>query len=359
VSPGVARREDLASLTGYHSPQVHAPVRLNTNESPYPPPDTWREALAEAVRSADLHRYPDRDAAALRRALAAAHGVTPEEIFCANGSNEVLQCLLLAYGGAGRRVAVFEPTYALHSHIAKIVGTVVVTGGRTEAFTVDPDAASALLASELPVITFLCSPNNPTGAAEAADVVERLLVEAPGLLVVDEAYGQFSPRSALELRRLRPDRLVVVRTFSKTWAMAGMRLGYLVADPEVVEACAATALPYHLSTLTQTAGLLAIGHEEQMLARVAQITEERDRMAAALAHLDVEVWPSEANFILFRPGAGAASEVWQALLSHGVLVRDCSSWNGLGGCLRVTVGTPEENSAFLGALDAVLRAVPT
>jgi histidinol-phosphate aminotransferase len=343
-------RPDLQLAEGYHSPQVEAEVRLNTNESPFPPPDAWREELLAALGDVSFHRYPDRPATELRAAVAALHGVTPEEVFCANGSNEVLQSVLLAFGGPGRRALLFEPTYALHSHISRITGTEVVEGGRDDDFRIDPADAERLLESARPDITFLCSPNNPTGRAEPRPTVEAVLGAAPGLVIVDEAYGQFSPWSALELRAPENPGLVVTRTFSKTWAMAGARLGYLVADAGVVRACEAVVLPYHLSAQTQVAGLLALRHVPDMEARVALITEERGRLSAALTGLPVDTWPSDANFILFRPRDRDADEVWRSLLEQSVLIRNCANWDGLRGCLRVTVGTAEENDRFLNAL---------
>ena len=343
-------RPDLRLAAGYHSPQVEAEVRLNTNESPLPPPDAWREELLAALEEVSFHRYPDRPATELRRAVAARHDVAPDEVFCANGSNEVLQSVLLAFGGPGRRALLFEPTYALHSHIARITGTEVVEGGRNDDFRIDPVDAADMLEAERPDVTFLCSPNNPTGRAEPRATVEAVLGGAPGLVIVDEAYGQFSPWSALELRDPERPGLVVTRTFSKTWAMAGARLGYLVADAAVVRACEAVVLPYHLSAQTQVAGLLALRHVPEMEARVALITEERGRLSAALSDLPVDTWPSDANFILFRPRDRDADEVWRLLLQQSVLIRNCASWEGLRGCLRVTVGTAEENDRFLNAL---------
>jgi len=343
-------RPDLELGEGYHSPQVDAEVRLNTNESPFAPPDEWREELRAALEEVSFHRYPDRPATELRQAVADLHGVTADEVFCANGSNEVLQSVLLAFGGPGRRALLFEPTYALHSHIARITGTEVVEGQRDDTFLIDPQDAERLIAAGRPAITFLCSPNNPTGRAEPSDTVERVARVAPGLVVVDEAYGQFSSWTALGLRGPAQPGLVVTRTFSKTWALAGARLGYLVADPGVVEACEAVALPYHLSAQTQLAGLLALRHVREMETRVARITEERGRVAAALNELPVDSWPSDANFILFRPRERDADGVWRSLLAHSVLIRNCASWEGLKGCLRVTIGTPEENNRFLQGL---------
>jgi histidinol-phosphate aminotransferase len=358
VSRLVPLRADLSELSGYHSPQVQVEVRLNTNESPLPPPPEWLAELREEIARIDFNRYPDREALTLRVELGKLHGVGPERIFCANGSNEVIQCLLLAYGGTGRKVALFEPTYALHRHIANLTATEVVSAWRLTDHRIDLEAAEVLIAKSRPVITFLCSPNNPTGMSEPTEVMHRLLDKTPGLLVVDEAYGQFAPVSALDPVRgvtSGSECLVVIRTFSKTWSMAACRLGYLVADPEVVSACEIVALPYHLDTITQMAGRLALRHVAEMEKRVALISEERGRVSAALGQLAVETWPSDANFILFRPLLRPAKLVWDDLLAESVLVRDCSRWPGLTECLRVTIGTAEENDRFLQVLEASLR----
>ncbi|HEX3981730.1 MAG TPA: histidinol-phosphate transaminase [Acidimicrobiales bacterium] len=359
AKPGIpAVRPDLAALSGYHSAQIDVDVRLNTNESPLPPPAPWLDALRAGLGTIDFNRYPDRHASALRHRLAQSHSVRAEQVYCANGSNEVLQSLLLAFGGPDRTVALFEPTYTLHRHIARITGTRVAAGRRTEAFLLDLDEVRRVVEAERPAITFLCSPNNPTGRAESTEQIEAVLSAAPGLVVVDEAYGQFAPSSALDLvRRDGPgaDRLVVVRTFSKTWSMAGVRLGYLIAAPPVVAGCDMVTLPYHLDSAKQLAGRLALDYQDEMETRVALLKEERGRIAAALADLPVESWPSDANFILFRPLTVGAREVWAHLLDRSVLVRDCSEWPGLAGCLRVTVGLPEENDRFLAALDESLR----
>ncbi len=350
----IAPREDLALMEGYHSPQVEVPVRLNTNEAPEPPPAGFAEALAEAVRQVEWHRYPDRSYRALRAAIAARHGVTPDQVFVANGSNEVLQTLCLTYGGPGRAVAVFEPTYALHSHIARVTGTGVAVGERRPDLGLDLDEVERVLAEVQPAITFLCSPNNPTGMVEDEATVRAVLAEAPGLVVVDEAYGQFAPWSALEL--VADDvPLVVTRTYSKTWSMAAARLGYLIGPRSVVAQLDQVVLPYHLDAVKQAAGRLALDYEREMEARVAALVEERGRLVAAMAELDVDVWPSGANFVLFRPRSRDGHAVWEALLERGVLVRDCSSWPRLAGCLRVTIGTRAEDDAFLAALEETLR----
>jgi histidinol-phosphate aminotransferase len=345
-------RDDLGDLEGYHSAQVDVPVRLNTNESPYAPPEAFVREWAEALAVLPLHRYPDRRATALRATLAEFLGQPASRVFAATGSNEVLQSLLLAYGGAGRTAAVFEPSYLLHAHIARVTGTTVVSAPRADDFHVDLDAARALLAEHRPAVTFLCSPNNPTGTVELRETVEALLDAAPGLLVVDEAYGEFADWSALDL--LADDApLVVVRTFSKVWSLAAVRLGFCVAPPQVVGALDHVVLPYHLGAPAQLAGTLALPYRAEMDARVAAVVAERERLVAGMAGLDgIEVVPSGANFVLFRP-PGQAAAVWQALVERGVLVRDVSGVPGVEGRLRVTVGTPEENDAFLGALKEV------
>ena len=347
-------RADLGLREGYHSPQVPVEVRLNTNESPYPPPREWLESLLAEAGDIAYNRYPDRSARALRGELAQLHDVSPEQVFAANGSNEVLQSICLAYGGAGRKVAMFEPTYALHSHIAHLTGTDVVQGQRRPDFTLDVGAALALIEKERPSIVFLCSPNNPTGLTEDARTVSSIVAAlSPGLTVVDEAYGQFASWSALELVRADVP-LVVVRTYSKTWSMAALRLGYLIGPPEVVKVLERVALPYHLDALKQAAGRLALRYSAQMEQRVTSIIAERERLVAELSKMEVKVWPSQANFVLWRPLRRDGHDVWEGLVRRSVLVRDTSSWPRLRGCLRTTVGTREENDRFLSALGDVL-----
>ena len=345
------KRPDLIDLEGYHSAQVDAEVRLNTNESPFIPPRSFYDELQAEIGRLVLNRYPDREAVALRRALGELEGVPTASIFCANGSNEVLQSLLLAYGGSTRTALVFEPSYTLHAHIARVTGTRVTAAPRGADFRLSVDDIARALSAHNPALVFLCSPNNPTGLSEPLENVRAALEHSSGLVIVDEAYGQFSPTTAASLRGHEgSERLVVVRTFSKTWALAGARLGYCVADPEVVDACFSVCLPYHLSSLTQQAGMTVLRYRAEMDRHLATITAERERLLLELGLLDLEVWPSEANFILFRPRSVDAVELWGRLLERSVLIRDCSSWRSLHGCLRVTIGTPEDNDRFLEAL---------
>ena len=346
-------RDDLSALEGYHSPQVHVRVRLNTNESPFPPPAAWHDAFASEVSRVEWHRYPDRSAGELRRGIAELHGVSPSQVFVANGSNEVLQTLLLTFAGPGRTVATFEPTYQLHAHIARLTGATVVEGERGADFSLDMAEARRVITDSQPIVTFLCSPNNPTGVVESEADIREVLGLVPGLLVVDEAYGQFADWSALGLIDDEVP-LVVTRTFSKTWSMAGSRLGYLVGPAWLVDELDKVVLPYHLDAAKQIAGRLALRYVDEMETRVQFIVAERERLSAAMSSMPVDVVPSGANFILFRPRGASGRAVWQGLLDRSILVRDCSGWPRLDNCLRVTVGTAAENDEFLTALAEVM-----
>ena len=349
-------RQDLEVMEGYHSPQVEAEVRLNTNESPFSPPQAFTSQLTASIAQMHLNRYPDRMSIALRTAIAESEGTSIERVFAANGSNEVLQSLLLAYGGPGRRSLVFEPTYALHSHISRTTGTEVVSVARGEDFSLDSEQVVAAIDEAGPSVTFLCSPNNPTGLIEPLETVEAALEATDGLVVVDEAYGQFAPESATGLfGGPGAERLIVTRTFSKTWGLAGARLGYALCDPRIVEACFSVALPYHLSSLTQAAGLAVLSFGAEMEQHIEQVVRERGALLEELASLSVDVWDSKANFILFRPRQIEAAALWASLLERSILVRDCSTWASLEGCLRVTIGTPEENHRFLEAMKEITR----
>ena len=346
-------RDDLSALEGYHSPQVVVDVRLNTNEAPVGPPQAFCDDFAAAVAGIEWHRYPDRSASELRAAIAGLHGVDPSMVFVANGSNEVIQTLLLTFAGPGRRVATFEPTYQLHAHIARITGATVVEGERSADFSLDLSEVRRVISEHRPHVTFLCSPNNPTGTVDSPRVVREVLDLTDGLVVVDEAYGQFADWSALDLVNEETP-LVVSRTFSKTWSMAAARLGYLVGPSWLVAELDKVVLPYHLDAAKQIAGVLAVGYRDAMDVRVRTIVAERTRLVTELSRLDVDVFSSGANFVLFRPRNRSGRVVWQSLLDRGVLIRDCSGWPRLADCLRVTIGTRAEDDAFLAALQEAL-----
>ncbi|WP_052091637.1 histidinol-phosphate transaminase [Modestobacter caceresii] len=354
-------RPELRGRSPYGAPQPPAEHRLNTNENPHPLPPALladlQVALAEAATG--LNRYPDRDATALRADLAAyltrtsGERVAPAQVWAANGSNEVLQQVLQTFGGAGRTALGFTPSYSMHPILSAGTGTAWVDGHRRADFTIDPAAAAAQVREVRPDVVFVTSPNNPTGTAVELDTIAALYEVTDGVLVVDEAYTEFARTgtvSALSLLPGRP-RLIVSRTMSKAFGMAGLRLGYLAADPTVVDALQLVRLPYHLSSLTQAAARAALAHTEQLLATVALVKAERDRIVAALPAMGLTSVPSDANFVLFGHFTDSAA-AWQALLDRGVLVRDV----GLPGWLRVTAGTTEETDAFLTALGEVAPA---
>ncbi|HMA47703.1 MAG TPA: histidinol-phosphate transaminase [Frankiaceae bacterium] len=350
-------REDLRGLTPYGAPQLDVPVRLNTNENPHPPSPGLVDALGKACAQAatGLNRYPDREAEALRADLAGylGHGVRAGQVWAANGSNEVLQQLCLAFGGPGRAALGFEPSYSMHRLIALATSTGWVAAPREPDFTLRPQAAAAAVRRAGPAIVFLASPNNPTATALPLDVVAAVCDAAPGMVVVDEAYAEFRREGVPSALTLLPtyERLVVTRTMSKAFALAGARVGYLAASPVVVDALRLVRLPYHLSALTQAAARTALAHRDELLGTVAAVKAQRDQLVRALPALGCEVADSDANFVLFGRFADAPA-VWRGLLERGVLVRDV----GLAGWLRVTAGLPAEVDAFLAALREVLAS---
>lgn len=346
-----AIRDDLESLSAYLAPQVDAKVRLNTNECAFPLPDGFTRDLAEAVTRIDFNRYPDREATKLRAGLSELTERPAEGIWVANGSNEVLQHLCLAFGGPGRAALLLEPTYSMHRLIPRMVGTEIRAHRMPEPFVmgaVDPGDAA---------LVFLCSPNNPTGNAQPLAAIEATCeLATDALVVVDEAYIEFGGESAQPLLA-RFDNLVVVRTFSKAFSLAAARIGYCLASPEIVEVLPKVRLPYHLSALTQTAGEVALRHLDEARLVLDVLREQRERIVATLGEMrGVEVFPSDANFALFRTAA-EPDALWRALLDRGVLIRDVSAYPGLERCLRVSAGTPEETTAFLEALPPALEEV--
>jgi histidinol-phosphate aminotransferase len=356
-------REDLRGSTPYGAPQLDVPVRLNTNENSYDVPAEVAAAIVAAVadEAAHLNRYPDREFTALRADLAAylGHDLRAEQVWAGNGSNEVLQHVLQAFGGPGRSALGFTPTYSMHPIISAGTGTAWVDGRRglgADAFVLDPERTADQVRQHDPDVVFLCSPNNPTGTALGLDVVAAVYDAARGVVVVDEAYAEFARPGTPSALTLLPgrERLVVTRTMSKAFTLAGARLGYLAAHPAVCDAFRLVRLPYHLSSLTQAAARAALAHVDALLGTVAAIKAQRDRIVAELPALGLTPVPSDANFVLF---GGLADEraTWQGLLDHGVLVRDV----GLPHHLRVTAGTPDETGAFLLALEKVLPPRPT
>ncbi len=348
-------RSDLAGREPYGAPQLDVSVRLNTNENPYPPSPALVRAVTDAVAAVagTLNRYPDRDAVDLRDDLAGylGHGLTGGEVWAANGSNEIIQQLLQAFGGPGRTALGFEPSYSMHPLIAQTTGTRWVSAARDSDFGLDPGRAVAAVREVQPDLVFLTSPNNPTGTALGPAVIEAVCAAAPGMIVVDEAYAEFARdpgRTALGLLP-RYERLVVIRTMSKAFAMAGTRLGYLAASPAVVEALLIVRLPYHLSAITQAVARVGLRHAEELLATVAVLRAERDDLVAWLRRRGLAAADSDANFVLFGEFADRHA-IWQGLVDRGVLIREVGppSW------LRVSIGTAPEMEAFRLALDEVL-----
>jgi histidinol-phosphate aminotransferase len=342
-------RPGLRDVEPYDSPQIGVPVRLNTNECPYPLPEAFRDDLADAIGGETLNRYPDSDAVELRTELAAHVGHDVDGVWAANGSNEIIHQLSMAYGGPGRRALLFPPTYALHQRIWTLDHGQIASHVVHAPFVLRDEDLDEAVSLE-PDVAFVCSPNNPTGNAHPRGIVERLAAEADALVIVDEAYVEFGGESAARLIDEHPN-VVVVRTFSKAFALAGARVGYCLADPDVVENLRRVRLPYHLSALTQAAGLTALAHLDEATAILDDIRKQRDRMFERMSAMPgVEPFRSDANFILFETGKPAA-EVWRALLDRGVLVRDLT--HVVPRCLRVSAGTEEETTTFLDALEEV------
>ncbi|HSJ22312.1 MAG TPA: histidinol-phosphate transaminase [Nocardioidaceae bacterium] len=350
-------REELRGIEPYGAPQLDVPVALNVNENPYPPSEAVVADVAEAVADATrtLNRYPDREFSELREALAdyLGHGVTPEQVWAANGSNEVMLQILQAFGGPGRVAVSFAPTYSMYPEYARDAMTGWVVGHREEDFTLDVDHAVSVIEEHRPSVVLLPSPNNPTGTALPLDTVRAVCEAAPGVVVIDEAYGEFrraGTPSALELLPSTPN-LVVSRTMSKAFALAGARLGYLAASTEICDALRVVRLPYHLSAVTQAVARVALGHADELLARVDDLRAERDATVTWLREHGLEVAESDANFCLFGKFDDRHA-VWSGLLDRGVLIRE----TGPDGWLRVSVGTPKEMAAFKAALMEVLES---
>lgn len=349
-------RDDLRGLTPYGAPQLDVPVRLNVNENAFRVPEAVALDIVQEIARAlpDANRYPDREFGTLRQAFAdyLGHGLDAAQLWAGNGSNEVLQHVLQAFGGPGRSLLSFTPTYSMYPLLAQGVGMRWIAASRADDFTLTPDTVRAAIAQHDPDVVFLCSPNNPTGTSIGLETIEAAAEAARGIVLVDEAYAEFAhDRSQTALTLLdRYPRLLVSRTMSKAFAFAGIRVGYLAADPAVVDALRLVRLPYHLSAITQAAAIAALRHSDEMLSRVDELREQRDRIVDELSALGYRPYPSDANFVLVG-GVEDPQATFRALLDRGILVRDV----GLPHTLRITAGTRGETSALLAAM-AELRA---
>jgi histidinol-phosphate aminotransferase len=353
-------RQDLAPLSPYGAPQVPADATLNTNENPYAPSPALAKAISQRIHEVALHlnRYPDRDASVLRKALAifinnqSKTSFDTDQVWAANGSNEIIQSLFMAFGD--RPTLGFTPSYSMHPLIAKVIGVKWNDGGRRADFSLDLAKAKSEISSIKPALTFITTPNNPTGTTVTLDEISQLAVAASdvnGLLIVDEAYAEFSNLpSAVTLVNQHPN-LVVIRTMSKAFAFAGARLGYLIANPEVVAAMFLVRLPYHLSSLTQAAAEVALEFQDELLGTVASLIDSRKRVVSELEKMGLQVIPSQANFILFTGFSQEPAQLWRQLLDRGVLIRDV----GLLAHLRMTIGNEAENQKFIAALQVILN----
>ena len=353
-------REDLTSLSPYGAPQVPAEATLNTNENPYAPSPELAQAIADRVHrvATTLNRYPDRDATVLRTALGkfinslSGTNFAADSIWAANGSNEIIQSLFMAFGDRG--ALGFTPSYSMHPLIAKVIGVTWHDGGRRADFTLDTAKAISEITSKKPALTFITTPNNPTGTLLKLGEIEELAkatAQVNGLLVVDEAYAEFSSEaSAVTLIDKYPN-LVVIRTMSKAFAFAGARVGYLVANPEIIDSMYLVRLPYHLSAITQAAAEVALEYQGELLGTVSTLIESRKQVVTALVEMGLQVAPSSANFIIFSGFNLEPAQIWRQLLDRGVLIRDV----GLLGHLRMTIGNEAENQKFIGALKEILQ----
>ncbi|MDL9980542.1 histidinol-phosphate transaminase [Microbacterium candidum] len=347
-------RDDLRGMKPYGAPQVPLPVALNVNENTHPVPQEVADDILDSIAKSlhDINRYPDREFTALREGFAdyLGHGLTRDQIWAANGSNEVLQHVLQAFAGPGRSAFGFSPTYSMYPLLTRGTGATWVAGERGHDYTITPESAAEQVAEAAPDVVFLCSPNNPTGTPLPLNVVEAVYDATDGIVIVDEAYWEFAPRDERSALTLLPDRerLVVSRTMSKAFAFAGARVGYLAAAPDVIDALRLVRLPYHLSALTQAAASAALRHAPIMMRAVGEIVAQRDRISATVEALGYTAYESWTNFVLFGDVDDPAG-TWQELYDHGVLIRDI----GIPHSLRVTAGTEEETTAFLDALASV------
>lgn len=362
----IQSRSDLKNLEGYHSPQLDLEVRLNTNESPFQPPKKFLKLLQKALGKTSLNRYPDRDASNLKKAIAEFHNLdaSGQGVIVGNGSNEIIQSILLAYAGESGKVAMFEPTYGLHSHISRIVGAEIITGRRNVDWQIELDEFKAVL-KQSPSVVFLCVPNNPTGTCETKEFLSQaaeLVADANALLIVDEAYADLQAEANIWRQDLP---VAVVRTFSKSWSLAGLRLGYLVAPDWIINEVQKVILPYNLNVVSQIAGELIFDFKEFQVANSQKLVEGRDFLYSKMKELNesrekpvFKIWESHANFIFFKVIASefSAEDIWEELIQKSIMIRyyDVAD-RALDECLRVTIGENSENIRFLEALEAIIK----
>lgn len=358
-------RDDLRGQSPYGAPQKHVRVQLNVNENTHPVPADVAEDIVESIRQAltTVNRYPDREFTELRQSLAdylqrglgSGQTISAEQIWAANGSNEVLQQLLQAFGGPGRTVLGFPPTYSMHSILASGTGTTWIPAQRDDEFRISPETVVAAIREHQPDIVFLCGPNNPTGTPLPLETIEAAYAATDGIVMVDEAYAEFMPADVPSALTLLPgrERLVVSRTMSKAFAFAGARVGYMAAHPAVIDAIRLVRLPYHLSALTQAAAVAALRHAPEMLAMVDDIKQQRDRMVTELQAMGYRTYETWSNFVLFG-GVADPHAAFEALLDQDVIVRDL----GIPNHLRVSAGTEEETTAFFDAMRRVAADQP-
>jgi len=351
-------RTNLRGLSPYGAPQLDVPILLNVNENTHGVPADVQAAITKAVAAAatGLNRYPDREFTELRESLAEylGHGLSRDNIWAANGSNEVLQQILQAFGGPGRKALGFPPTYSMYPLLASGTDTEYVRGVRADDYGLDAQSAAAQVRETGANIVFLCSPTNPTGTGLGLDVVEAVYEAGEAsraIVIVDEAYHEFAHDNTPSALTLLPgrERLIVSRTMSKAFALAGARLGYMAAAPEVTDAIRLVRLPYHLSAITQATALAALSHREALMADVEDIKVQRDRIVTELLRMGLKPAASDSNYVFFG-GLEDPQTIWQGLLDAGVLIRDV----GIPGHLRVTAGTEPETTAFLVALEGLL-----
>lgn len=346
-------REDLEGFKPYRVPQPKAKIELDSNENPWDLPAEMRQDIERLLADFKFNRYPDISAASLRKTIAFYHGLGEDNVLVGNGSNEVILYLMLAFGGPGRTALIFEPTYSMHSVIARISGTAVREVPRQPDFSIDLDEALREASAARPDIIFVCSPNNPTGNTTPTSQIEQIILAADSLVIVDEAYGEFSQESVADLIQKYPN-LAVIKTFSKAFRLAALRVGYLLASQDIVESLGKVKLPYNLNAFSQAVAELAFSKRDQLLEVLAEIVRERDRVLSELKKVaGLTVYPSQANFVLFRTEKDA-NQVFDLLLEQGILVRNFTHKEGLKNCLRVTIGTAEENEAFLAALKGIV-----